>query len=225
MKFNEYWDALWRIKIDCNVEQYYDEIIRPLLVESASKIDNVKVVPTFDTRCRGKNKKKYKCVTGEIDQLVWPDYVFVPYNYCHDNPVYPYVKVEFKVPNIGKLEENGTMKYFPIYYKSKKLYDELKAELIDCPLIVTDGITWLFLKEQGDVDNIKSIEACTKNILVDRFEKYHSGNYVKVSRDASQIYDKLKESICDFIRESELYQVINMSSKDNNCKISEVVRK
>lgn len=205
MDFDEYWKLLWTIKRDSNVEQYYDEILRPIFREVVEDMDNVKVIPTFDTRYRGKNRDKYRCITGDVDKLVWPDYVFVPINYTHDVPVSPYVKVEFKNPKISKKEDG--MRYRSIYDPSLKFYNEIKSELSESPLILTDGITWLFLRESSDIEKIESEEGIEKLCFVDKERKYRFGYYVVLVQDVNEQFIRLKDMICNFIRGSELYRI------------------
>ena len=185
MNFDEYWKLLWTIKRDSNVEQYYDEILRPIFREVVEDMDNVKVIPTFDTRYRGKNRDKYRCITGDADKLVWPDYVFVPINYTHDVPVSPYVKIEFKNPKISKKEDR--MRYRSIYDPSLKFYNEIE---------------W----EPSDIEKIESEEGIEKLCFVDKERKYRFGYYVVLVQDVNKQFVKLKDMICTFIKESELYR-------------------
>lgn len=211
MQFNEYWQTLLKIKNDYNVEQYYDEIIRPLLNESVSEMANVKVIPTFDTRNHKEDREKYTCITGDSENLVWPDYVFVPLEYTFGKPVFPYLKVELKIPNFGMKKEK--MVYYPMFQKSLNLYKELKAELIACPLIFTDGVTWMFLDKPEDVDHLDTIDKDKKITFFEEYGKYYSGHYVELSKDASERFEKLKEKICVFLIKSELYS-------SRNCEVN-----
>lgn len=99
MEFNAYWELLLEIKENSDVEQYYDEMLRPLFKDVIKHINNVKVVPTYDTRNYRKENNKYDVITGSKENFVWADYIFVPAKYTHINPLKPYVKVEFKRPN------------------------------------------------------------------------------------------------------------------------------
>lgn len=47
MDFNTYWKLLLEIKENSDVEQYYDEMLRPLFKDVIQHINNVKVVPTL----------------------------------------------------------------------------------------------------------------------------------------------------------------------------------
>lgn len=207
MTFDEYWKLLWIIKRDSNVEQYYDELLRPLFKESIKDTKNVKVVPTFDTRYHGKSKTKYACITGTDDKFVWPDYIFVPNNYTHTEPTSPYIKVEFKIPNVS--EKNSQIIYYPIYKSSIRFYNEITSELSETPLILTDGITWLFLNSQSDIDKIKSEKDIEKICFFDKRQKYYKGNYVELFQDAHKQFIILKKKINNFIKESKQYQTVN----------------
>lgn len=208
MTFKKYWKLLWTIKRDSNIEQYYDELLRPLFKEAIKNTSNVKVVPTFDTRCHSKQyKSKYKCITGTGDNLAWPDYIFVSNDYTHNAPVSPYIKVEFKVPNISK--RNSKMLYYPIYKSSPKFHNEIKSELSETPLILTDGITWLFLKKQSDIDKIKNEKDIGKICFLEKTKKYRTGSYVILLQDAHEQFTMLKEKINAFVKETELYKTKN----------------
>lgn len=211
MDFIEYWELLHTIRKDSNVEQYYDELLRPLFKQAIRDITNVKVIPTFDTRYHGRQKRgKYECITGINDKLVWPDYIFVPDNYTHDAPISPYIKVEFKIPNI-RTEGEKTF-YYPIYKPSIKFIKEIESELSETPLILTDGITWLFMKSQTDLKKLRNEEGMDKICFVEKVQKYYSGNIVKLFYDSDKRFDVLKKKIASFIEESELYKVTNPSS-------------
>lgn len=207
MTFYEYRNLLWAIKRDSDVEQYYDEILRPLFKEAVSDTKNVKVIPTFDTRNRSKNKSKYECITGTDDKLVWPDYIFVPNHYTHDTPVSPYIKVEFKIPNIANI--NNKILYYPIYKPSVKFNNEIKSEVSETPLILTDGITWLFLRELSDADKVESEKDIERICFIEKNQKYYNGNYVTLIQDAEKQFTVLKNKISTFIKESKRYRTTN----------------
>lgn len=154
MDFKEYWELLLTINRDSNREQYYDEIVRPVLKEAAKRVKNAKVVPTFDTRIHSNAKGLWRCVTGPSDNFVWPDYIIVPEEYTHIHPVSPYARVEFKTPNI-KVDQ-GQILYHPMTPVSAKIREELAGELSQSPLIFTDGISWLFLREPEDIKKADS---------------------------------------------------------------------
>ena len=209
MTFDEYWKLLWMIKKNSDVEQYYDELLRPLFKEAIKNTNNIKVIPTFDTRCHGKqNRSKYECITGTNNNLVWPDYIFVSDDYTHDVPVSPYIKVEFKIPNISKTI-NNQMLYYPIYKSSSEFRNEITSELSVTPLILTDGITWLFLNKQSDIDKIKNEKDIDKICFLEKQKKYYTGNYVSLLLNADVQFAKLKGKINAFIKESELYKIKN----------------
>lgn len=214
MNFNEYWKLLWTIKKDSDVEQYYDELLRPFFKEAIKDMKNVKVIPTYDTRYRGKNREKYECITGSFDKLVWPDYIFVPIIYSHNTPVFPYIKIEFKKPNIG--QKGDRLLYYPIYKSSRSFQNEISSELSTSPLILTDGITWLFLKEQSDINKIKSEQDIERICFVDKKENYYSGNYVVLFQDANERFNILKKMICTFIEESSYYKKQANTTQDTH---------
>lgn len=208
MNFSEYWKLLHTIKKDSNVEQYYDELLRPLFKQAIKEMTNVKVVPTFDTRYHGRQKRgKYECITGTNDKLVWPDYIFVPDDYTHNAPISPYIKVEFKIPNIT--EKGKQLVYYPIYKSSARFIDEIKSELSETPLILTDGITWLFLNRQLVLKKLRDEEGMDKICLVDKKQKYYNGNIIELFHDSDERFDVLKKKISTFIEKSELYRVTN----------------
>lgn len=213
MGFNEYWELLHTIRKDSNVEQYYDELLRPLFKQAIKDVTNVKVVPTFDTRYHGRQERgKYECITGTDDKLVWPDYIFVPDDYTHNAPISPYIKVEFKIPNI--IEKGKKTVYYPIYKSSIKFINEIKSELSETPLILTDGITWLFMnkqfiKKQSDLEKLRDEKGMDKICLVEKKQKYSHGNTVKLFHDSDKRFDVLKKKIAAFIEESELYKGTN----------------
>lgn len=206
MTFDEYWNLLWNIKTDSDVEQYYDELLRPFFKEAIQETKNVKVIPTFDTRNHTKSNK-YECITGSVDKLVWPDYIFVPNQYTHDAPVSPYIKVEFKTPQITS--KNGQLLYFPINKLSDKFYYEILSESSEVPLIFTDGITWLFLRKSTDVDKIKSLEDIKTISLIVKKQKYYNGYYAVLSQQIDKIFSSLKEEIKSFITQSKHYKELN----------------
>ena len=212
MTFNEYCNLLEEIKRNSDVEQYYDELLRPLFKEAIINMPNVKVVPTFDTRYHGNNKTKYDCITGSFDKRVWPDYIFVPESYTHNRPVEPYIKVEFKIPNITM--KNGQILYYPIYKTSNKFHDEIESELYDTPLILTDGITWYFLKEPNEINNLKNEEGIERICFIDKLKKYYTGNYVVLFENSESIFSDLKDNICRFIKTSKNYTLINSNEAD-----------
>lgn len=205
MTFKNYWKNLWTIKTDYDVEQYYDEILSPLFKEIAQNIENVKVIPTYDTRCHSaKQYKNFKCITNEKKRLVWPDYIFAPTKYTHANPLSPYIKVEFKRPNITKLKDKR-MLYYSIHATAnslnyKRFENEIKSELSSCPLILTDGLTWLFLKADADFYNIESEKNLSALCFLDKSQPYYNGYYVSLISNAENQFETLKKEISAFIK-------------------------
>lgn len=204
MNFDSYWQTLLTIKIDSDVEQYYDEMLRPLFRECTEPLKDIKVVPTYDTRRRKEeHNKKFECITGSAKNLVWPDYIFVPSKYTHDSPLIPYAKVEFKSPNIKF--KNEQMIYYSIYKTAtskgyKRFKDELTSELLECPLILTDGITWLFLNSESDLENIESENELSRHCFIDKGQRYYNGHYVKIIQDPNQEFEELKKTIVSFLK-------------------------
>lgn len=210
MHFNEYWKVLWEIKRDCPVEQYYDKILRPLFEEAAGSMENVKVVPSFDTRIRSTPKKvPYQVIIGNNANLVWPDYIFVPLTYTHESPVRPYAAVESKFPNIEKRGDGPGWIYCPLetLTRNNKIHTEIASEISRYPVIFTDGITWLFLSSQEDLAKIESLD-CQENIcLINKTQKYKSNArdrkyYAEPFPDTEEPFNRLKERICSFLKES-----------------------
>ena len=116
MDFNTYWKLLLEIKENSDVEQYYDEMLRPLFKDVIQHINNVKVVPTYDTRNYRKENNKYDVITGSKENFVWADYIFVQAKYSHINPFkflnHPlisilitliYVTLKFQIPESNSL--------------------------------------------------------------------------------------------------------------------------
>lgn len=207
MDFNYYWQQLWYIKENYDLEQYYDEIIRPLLNEITQNCNNTKLIPTYDTRCHNASHyNTYKCIIGTKENLVWPDYIFVSKEYTHHAPVAPYVKVEFKKPNI-KLLPNKKMVYYSIYATSHqntntRFESEISSELSSCPLILTDGITWLFLNNISDITNIETEDNLSRICFLDLHSKYYKGHYTSLVSDASTKFEFLKKQTIDFLQNS-----------------------
>lgn len=207
MYFNFYWQQLWYIKENYDFEQYYDEIIRPLFNEIAHNCNEIKLIPTYDTRCHNASHyNTYKCIIGEKDNLVWPDYIFVSKKYTNQTPIAPYVKVEFKKPNI-KLLPNNKMVYYSIYAtshrkSSNRFENEISSELSSCPLILTDGITWLFLNKISDISNIESEKNLSRICFLDLHNKYYKGHYASLASDSNSIFELLKSQIAQFIQNS-----------------------
>lgn len=153
MEYKEYWKTLWSIKHDCDYEQYYDRIIFPVLQESIDNIEELKVVPIFDTRNHGLTNK-YRNVCGSNLQRVWADYLIVSQQYSMDNIISPILRVEIKKPNLLK-DDNGKLRYRCLLseinnYRSK---NEVQGETDLSPVILTDGIQWYGLPYQSKYDN------------------------------------------------------------------------
>lgn len=210
MNFDEYWKQLWIIKRDYDVEQYYDEILRPLFREAIENIDSVKVIPTFDTRTHNSSKRKtqYGCVANVNGNFVWPDYVFVPENYCNEKPVPPYLNVEFKRPNIVKTSE-GQLRYekFGLKKVIEKNRSEIEGELRKCPLILTDGITWFFLGREFNLEKPESSGGQQTICLVNRVEDCDENSSdvlysVELCPNTNERFRKLKDVICEFVNEN-----------------------
>lgn len=201
MNFKEYWELLWAIRRDCNVEQYYDEIVRPLLKEAAQNVSGVKVVPTFDTRNHRsrRRKERYKCITAVGGRPLWPDYIFVPCAYTDKHPLAPWVKVEFKTPNVE--EGSGELlKYVPIEERLKSHRGQIEGNLSTCPLIFTDGISWLFLSDGSGLDEGKPLGDNERCALVDRTGKRNRSMYeVRLVPNPDEQFDRLRAQISKFI--------------------------
>ena len=218
MDFKEYLEQIQHIKKCYDYEQYYDELLRPLFLESIIGADmtEIMLVPTFDTRARSETiRENYKDVTGrkEDGRYVWPDYIFVPKSYTMKKPLAPYAKVEFKIPNIDF--ENGI--YYPLPYSSKGIIDEIYAENYDCPLIYTDGLSWCVI-ERNTVKEFNKVNNEENNILKNNVEN-NAFMLIKVGEKiksrgrnrgcdykefddatAKQLFCDLKEKIKEFIK-------------------------
>lgn len=207
MDFNTYWKLLLEIKENSDVEQYYDEMLRPLFKDVIQHINNVKVVPTYDTRNYRKENNKYDVITGSKENFVWADYIFVPAKYTHINPLKPYVKVEFKRPNFIIDKNTKKIQYCSIIDTARNLVlnkfkNEIEGELEETPLILTDGIEWYFLNSIEDLlknnnDNIISLLK-KENIIREGSSIF----YAKIIENPSEKFTMLKNNLASFIEKN-----------------------
>lgn len=145
---------LFEICNDCNHENYLSEIFIPLFRMCCC--DNTKIVPVFDDRKTGpkteneteaKNRIKTICALKEDGDYVVPDYLYVTKEYSFYSPEKPILMIETKKPLITYKKDKSA------YYCELSISDyeqQLLAEVRNCePVIFTDGITWMFLKEEN----------------------------------------------------------------------------
>lgn len=207
MEFNAYWELLLEIKENSDVEQYYDEMLRPLFKDVIKHINNVKVVPTYDTRNYRKENNKYGVITGSKENFVWADYIFVPTKYTHINPLKPYVKVEFKRPNFIIDKNTKKIQYCSIIDTARnlglnKFKNEIEGELEETPLILTDGIEWYFFKSKEDLlknNNDNKISLLKKENII---RKGSSISYAKIIENPNHEFTMLKNILASFIEKN-----------------------
>ena len=163
MKFN-YQQAIESIYTDARWEAYYDPVIIPFF-NICCYNTGVKIVPVHATRKSGRkpllSKKhfidtysmvKRKIRDGKEVEIRYgiPDYVIVPIDSTYDNPKKSLLNIEFKLPEdlTGEYKEIN-----PIKYKT-----ELQYQFEYCAnIILTDGVTWYFLKNADEINTAKPI--------------------------------------------------------------------
>jgi hypothetical protein len=97
--------------------------------------------------------------------------------------------------------------YYSIYATSHKntnnrFENEISSELSSCPLILTDGITWLFLNDILDIPNIETEDNLSRICFLDVHSKYYKGHYVSLVSDANSKFELLKKQAIDFLQNS-----------------------
>ncbi len=157
-----------------------------------------KLVHSADWKSRGKNtslpmKKKlescsvnFESNNGKTHIGGIPDFQFVPSNYSYDEKKVPYkakVFVEFKSPIF-----NDKVGYQRLEYTETS---EIQNEIQSCgKLILTDGISWYFLKSQNS--------DITKKIVVENQLVLDLGDNLHNDRN----WEVLKGTISKFIEET-----------------------
>lgn len=178
--FHAYMNRLNEIARDCGGEIYFAEIFMPFLRMCSP--DDAKIIPIFDDRLPGpktkdENKRDTRermniiCALNEDESYSVPDYIYVSTDYTFKNPQKPYLMVETKEPIFLKEQT---------YYRDLKDYidkykKQLKAQINSCGCVIfTDGITWMFLVDNGE-DGIKEHPNYkTIQLLNMQSEKYYS---------------------------------------------------
>ncbi len=189
--FTSFMQRLIEIWRDCSNENYLCEIFIPFLKMCC--IEGTKIVPVFDDRAMGpkpKNetdhKKHMKTIgadKGDGEYIV-PDYIFVPADYTYFNSKKPYLMVEAKAPAF--LKDGKCYRDLEDSIQYNKI--EIDAEIEACNkgyVLYTDGITWMFLKHEGN-KIVESKDYPTIR-LVNKFEPYHKTKYIELKKETKHI--------------------------------------
>lgn len=196
--YSRYLTRLFEICYECNHENYLAEIFIPLFRECCC--ENTKIVPVFDDRKTGpktENKtdaiKRMETIYGskEDEEYTVPDYLFVSKDYSFFNPQKPIIIVETKKP-ILIYKNNKT------YYREFSVTDyesQLLKDIRNCtPVIFTDGITWMFLKED-EMGHLVDENRFEPIRLVQLGNKYYECKEIINAPDKISEWNELKERI------------------------------
>lgn len=194
----DYQEKLEEIYINARWEAYYDLVLIPFISKYCED-KGVKIVPVHETRRSGRKSSNPKphfidnystmaevMVKGKqtVKRVGIPDYVIVPSASTYENPKKSLVNIEFKLP------EKLTTNYCEI--NPNKYETELSYQFRYCNnIILTDGVTWYFLKKISD---IKTSEAIRLYDNVNKHWKYDNEATVKLCERISSFVDMALEN-------------------------------
>lgn len=204
--YSQYINLIQELYLDIRGEVYYDEVFRAVLRKCC--IDTIKVVPVYNDRNvgrrtdnKGNNAKRLGiiCAKSNGDNVVVPDYIFVPCEYTYDNPKRPYLMVETKKPLLVKREDKWYYRELTETIEANK--PQLCAEIAACNgVLYTDGIQWFYLKYKDEETKEIDYKKLFCGVEIKKEEKMYKRKdckYYEISETNSakstDLYEKVKK--------------------------------